>query len=172
MKSEFREKLLNSNSEFKSIFASLLKEGKINEFSNYLWDIIRRDRTAIRINREPLAFKDLFHQNLTEGRCRTCAYELVILLDKFGIYSEAVRCINTYLKRTEGSSYGGHYYVEAHFKDEVICIDTSLVVTGSEEAFKSLGHIILKKYDIDTLFKENPELIDYYDEMIINKTGI
>ena len=172
MRSEFREKLLNTNEEFKIIFEKLLNEKKINEFSDYLWDIIRRDRTAIRINREPLAFKDLFHQNLTEGRCRVCAYELVLLLDKFGIYSEAVRCINTHLKGTEGSSYGGHYYVEAHFEKGVTCIDTSLVVTGSEEAFKLLGHTIEKKYDIDTLFKENPELIDYYDEMIINKFGI
>lgn len=169
MTNKFRTELLESNKDFKNTFSELMDDGKIEEFSKELWDIILRDRTAIRINREPLAFKDLFHQDLTEGRCEYCVFELVLLLDKLGIYSEAVKCINPYFQGTKGSSYGGHWYVEAHFKNGIKCIDTSLVVTGSEESFKKLGHIVVRKYDIETLFKEFPMLIDYYDEMIINK---
>lgn len=169
---KFRKELINRQNEFKKVFEDLLNSNEIQEFPDYLWDIIRRDRTSIRINKEPLAFKDLFNQDLTEGRCMSCVFEFLLLLDKFGIYSEAVKCENEYFKGTTGSTYGGHWYLQAIIENKIICIDTSLVVIGSEETFRKLGHKIIKKYDIDTLFKEHPELIDYYDEMIINKTNL
>ncbi len=169
MSKKFREDLLSSNKEFSEVFSSLLKDGYINEFSDYLWDIINRDRTPIKIDNEPFAFKDLFHLNLNDGRCKMCSFLLVLLLDKFGIYSEAVECVNDSFKGTNGSSYGGHWYVEANINDNILCIDTSLVVTGSEETFKKLGHKVVRKYDIDSIFKSDPSLIDYYDNMIIKK---
>ena len=169
MSYKFREELLEKNSDFKSLFDSLMCKGEITEFSDKTCDIISRDKTPIRINGEPFAFKDLFHLDLNEGRCTICVWELVLLFDKFGIYSEAVECINEAFKGTLGSSYGGHWYIEVKVFDYVLCIDTSLVVTGSEEAFKKLGHKVVKKYAIDDIFKLNPSLIDYYDEMIINK---
>ena len=43
------------------------------------------------------------------------------------------------------------------------------MITGNADAFKKLGHKIIRKCDIDTLFKENSELIDYYENMIIHK---
>jgi len=166
---KFREDLINSNKEFKDVFNKLLSDGELKEYDPYILDIISRDKTPIRINGEPLAFKDLFHLDLNEGRCRVCALELVFLLDKLGIYSEAVECINESFKGTLGSTYGGHWYVEAHINKDIICYDTSLVVMGSVEAFSKLGHNVSTKYDIDTLFKKYPSLIDYYDNMIINK---
>lgn len=172
MSNKFRNELIYKDREFKSVFNELKNTGQIEEYSKEIKDIILRDRTTIRINKEPLAFKDLFHQDLTEGRCEICVFEFVLLLDKLGIYSEAVKCINEHFKGTAGSSYGGHWYVEAHMDNKVICIDTSLAITGTPEAFKSLGHKVIRKYDIDTLFKEYAVLIDYYDEMIINKNNL
>lgn len=168
---KFRNDLINSNPNFRSLFNEMLSRGEIQEFSLDLWKIILRDKTSIRINGEPFAFKDLFHLNLNEGRCKECAFEMVLLLDKLGIYSEAVECVNEALAGTVGSTYGGHWYVEAKFNEEVLCIDTSLVVTGSRESFNKLGHKVVKKYDIDTIFKQDPHYIDYYDDMIINKNS-
>lgn len=172
MNNKFRDELLENNKKFCELFNKLMEEDKIREYTDKLWDIILRDKTAIRINKEPLAFKDLFHQGLTEGRCKVCAFELLFLLDKFGIYSEAVYCENEFFKGTVGSYSGGHWYVEAIMDGEEVLIDTSLVITGTRESFLDLGHIPIKKYDIDSLFKENPSLIDYYEEMIINKTNL
>ena len=172
MSNKFRNELTENDKEFNCIFNELKNAGQIEEYSKEIWDIILRDRTAIRINNEPLAFKDLFHQDLTEGRCEICVFEFVLLLDKLGIYSEAVKCINEHFKGTAGSSYGGHWYVEAYMNKKVICIDTSLVVMGTPKSFESLGHKVIRKYDIDTLFKEYGVLIDYYDKMIINKNNL
>lgn len=166
---KFRNELLESNNEFKKVFNELINKNEIYEFDDKIKDIILRDRTSIKINNEPYSLKDLFHLDLTEGRCEICARELVLLLDKLGIYSEAVKCTNEYFVGTSGSVYGGHWYVQAIFDNSIKCIDTSLEIMGDEEAFNKLGHKIVKKYDIDTLFKENPELIEYYDNMIINK---
>ncbi len=170
MHSLFREDILSNNIEFKSIFDSLMKEEKIRDFSDSFWDFIRRDKTPIKVNNEPLAFIDLFHQNVTDGKCELCSMELVMLLDKFGVYSEAVKCINTNFAGTKGSSYGGHWYV--FIPSKALAIDTSLFILGSEEAFKELGHIVVRKYDIDTIFKEKPELFDRYESMIINKNNL
>lgn len=172
MNNKFRNDLINSNNNFGVLFNKLMEEGEIEEFSSRLWDFILRDRTSIRINGEPLAFKDLFHLNLNEGRCKILVFEFVLLLDKFGVYSEAVECVNEAFSGTAGSSYGGHWYVEVKFSEEIVCIDTSLVIVGSPSSFQKLGHKVVKKYDIDTLFKQNPTLIDYYDEMVINKNNL
>lgn len=169
MTNKFRNEMFKKSNEFESIFNTLLKEGKIKEFDDNLLNIILKDKTPIKVNNEPLAFKDLFHQEITDGKCKLCTFEFVLLLDKLGIYSEAVYVQNDYFKGTTGSYTGGHWYVEAYFEEEATLIDTSLVVTGTREAFKLLGHNIVKKYDIDSLFKENSELIDYYDQMIIHK---
>ncbi len=172
MKNKFRNDLINNNTNFGDLFNRLMDEGKIEEFSEELCNFISRDRTSIRINGEPLAFKDLFHLNLNEGRCKILVFEFVLLLDKFGVYSEAVECINEAFSGTVGSSYGGHWYVEVKYANKIFCIDTSLEIVGGVEAFKELGHKVVKKYDIDTLFKQNPMLIDYYDEMVINKNNL
>lgn len=169
MENKFRTDLLNSNKEFEKVFTKLLSRNEIVEFDEKLKEFILRDRSYIWINNEPYAFKDLFHLNLNEGRCKRCVFELLFLLDKFGIYSEAVECINDYFKGTNGSSYGGHWYLELVYNNKKYLIDTSLVIIGSEDAFNKLGHKIVRKIDIDTIFKENNNLIDYYDEMIINK---
>lgn len=166
---KFREDLLTNNNDFNKIFKGLFNNKDLEEYDEFIWNIINRDKTPIRINGEPLAFKDLFHLDLNEGRCRVCALELVFLLDKFGIYSEAVECINDAFKGTLGSTYGGHWYVEAHINNDIVCYDTSLVVKGSVDSFSKLGHKVSCKHDIDSLFKKYPSLIDYYDNMIINK---
>jgi hypothetical protein len=169
MISKFRNDLINSNKEFGFLFKRLLDSKEIEEYPDKLWEFISRDKSTFKVNNEPLAFKDLFKQDLNEGRCKDCVFHLVMLFDKFGVYSEAVECVNESFAGTSGSSYGGHWYIEVKVFDYVLCIDTSLVVTGSEEAFKKLGHKVVKKYAIDDIFKLNPSLIDYYDEMIINK---
>lgn len=169
MSNKFRDELICSNSDFRRIFNNLLDSGEISEFPEYLCKIILSDKTPIRINSEPYAFKDLFHLDFNEGRCKMCAIELVLLLDKLGIYSEAVECVNDALKGTAGSSYGGHWYVEVKSSMEHYCIDTSLVIVGSSDAFDKLGHRVVKKIDLDTLFKEDSSLIDYYENMIIDK---
>lgn len=169
MSKKFRESLINSNSGFGEIFNDLLNSNEIREFPEFLWDIIVSDKTPIRINGEPFAFKDLFHLDLNEGRCKMCATELVLLLDKLGFYSEAVECVNEYLKGTSGSVYGGHWYVEVKSSMEHYLIDTSLVIVGSVDSFEKLGHKVVRKIDIDTLFKEDSSLIDYYDNMIVSK---
>ena len=167
MHNKFRNDLLNKNLNFKNVFYKLIDNGEIHEFPNKLWELIVRDKTSIKIDSEPYSLKDLFHLNLNEGRCMTCVFEMVLLFDKLGFYSEAVKCVNEALIGTAGSSYGGHWYVKVKFFDEFFCIDTSLVVIGSMDSFDKLGHIVIKSYDIDTLFKEYPRLIDYYEEMII-----
>ena len=169
MECKFRNELLEKNESFKKIFNELLEKGDIREYPKELWDIINTDRTAIKINGEPLAFKDLFKKELTEGRCMYCVFEFLLLLDKLGIYSEAIRCTNDYFVNTKGSSYGGHWFLEVHFKTGIEYVDTSLMVIGTFDAFKKIGHNVIKKYDIDTLFKEYPELIDIHEDMIINK---
>ena len=73
MKYKFRNELLEKNEEFKTIFTNLINAGEINEFNDKIKSIILRDRTAIVIGKEPLAFKDLFHQGITGGKCKLCA---------------------------------------------------------------------------------------------------
>ena len=172
MKKNFRKELIKNNRNFKEIFNTLYSNNEIYEFTNDFIELLNRDRTPIIIDHTPYAFKDLFHLDLTVGNCEKCSKHLVMLLDKFHIYSEAVKCINNNFIGTVGSSYGGHWYVVFNKNGENICIDTSLHIMGSIEAFKKLGHIDIKKLDIDTIFKENPELIDIYENMIINKTGL
>lgn len=172
MENKFRVDLLNSNKEFKNKFEALLNNKEIFEFDDKIKKFISRDKSYIWINNEPYAFKDLFHLNLNEGRCKRCVFELLFLLDKFGIYSEAVECINEYFKGTAGSSYGGHWYLEIPYDNKVYLIDTSLVIIGKENSFKAIGHKVIRKLDIDTIFKENNDLIDYYDDMIINKSNL
>ena len=46
---KFRNDLLNSDSEFKSIFNELYNRSSIREFSPELVNIIRKDKTPIRI---------------------------------------------------------------------------------------------------------------------------
>ena len=169
MNYEFRNNLLQTNEEFKTIFNKLKNENKITDYTREIWSIIEKDKTTIKMQNNIFTFKDLFEKNLTSGRCRTCAYELVMLLNKLGCFANAVYCMNKYIKGTIGSRDGGHWYVEAYFEKKPKLIDTSLVITGTEDAFTMLGHKIIKKYDIDSLFKENSELIDYYDQMIIHK---
>lgn len=169
MSKKFRDDLISSNDSFSMIFNGLLDSNDIKEFPDYLWNIIVSDKTPIRINHEPFAFKDLFHLDLNEGRCKVCAIEMVLLLDKLGFYSEAVECVNVFLKGTTGSVYGGHWYVEVKSSMEHYCVDTSLVIVGSVDSFEKLGHKVVRKLDIDTLFKEDPSLIDYYDSMIVDK---
>lgn len=171
MEKRFRLELLK-NKEFNNIFNELLKNNLIMEFDDKLNNLILRDRSYIWINNEPYAFKDLFHLNLNEGRCKRCVFELLFLLDKFHIYSEAVECVNDYFKGTIGSSYGGHWYIELHYNNSTYLIDTSLMIIGKLSSFELLGHKVVRKLDIDTIFKENTELIDYYDNMIINKTNL
>ena len=169
MNYEFRNNLLQTNEEFKTIFNKLKSENKITDYTREIWSIIEKDKTPIKMQNNIFTFKDLFEKNLTSGRCRTCAYELVMLLNKLGYFANAVYCMNKYIKGTIGSKDGGHWYVEAYFEKKPKLIDTSLVIIGTEDAFTMLGHKIIKKYDIDSLFKENSELIDYYDQMIIHK---
>ena len=172
MSYKFRNELLNSKKDFSLLFNEMLSNNEITDFDDRLWDIIGRDKTSIRINGEPLAFKDFFHLDLNEGRCKSLVIELLLLLDKLGIYSEAVECINESFVGSKGSTYGGHWYLETKKDGEVKCIDTSLVIIGSSSSFEKLGHKVVKRYDLDRLFKENPGLIDYYDNMIINKHGL
>ena len=169
MTSKFRNELINNNSNFKNIFDSLISDGKIEEFPDKLWKLINSDKSSIIVNGVPYAFKDLFHLNLIEGRCMLCVFHLVLLLDKVGIYSEAIECVNENFIGTSGSVYGGHWYVQVSVFDTIICIDTSLMIMGSVESFETLGHKTVNKYDIDTLFKKYPSLIDYHDELIINE---
>ncbi len=172
MSYRFRNNLLNEVPKLKELMEDLLNKKEIEEFDEEIWSIIGRDKTPIRINGEPLAFKDLFHLDLNEGRCKNCAIEFLLLLDKIGIYSEAVECINENFKGSKGSTYGGHWYLEIKKGDNIKCIDTSLVITGTPLSFEKLGHKVVRRLDIDTIFKENPGLIDYYDNMIINKHGL
>lgn len=166
---KFREELINSNDKFKKLFFSLMDSEEISEYPKKLWDVILRDRTSIKINNEPYALKDLFHLNLNEGRCKICVFELVMLFDKLGVYSEAVECVNDFLIGTVGSSYGGHWYLEVKVFGDIVCIDTSLMIVGTASAFNKLGHKVVKKYDIDTIFKQDSSLIDHYENMIVNK---
>lgn len=172
MENKFRSELLTNNIEFNKKFKDLFEKGEIREFDESLNKFILRDRSSIWINNEPFAFKDLFHLNLNEGRCKRCVVEFVLLLDKFGIYSEAVECINEYFKGTSGSSYGGHWYLDVYYNNEVYSIDTSLVIVGKKDSFQGLGHKVVRKLDIDTIFKEDNDLIDYYENMNLNKSNL
>ena len=166
---KFRNDLLNSDSEFKNIFNELYNRGSIKEFSTDLINIIRKDKTPIRIEGYgPLAFSDLFRLDLTGGKCRTCTYEMVLFLDKLGIYSEAVYAVNKHFIGTIGSSFGGHWFVEIHTSNGIVCVDTSLQVMGSKSAFTSLGHDVRERKDIDSLFKMYPDLVDYQENMVID----
>ena len=172
MSYKFRNELLKTRPKFNSLLNEMLLNKEVNEFDDELWSIINRDKPSIRINGEPLAFKDFFHLDLNEGRCKSLVIELLFLLDKMGLYSEAVECTNEEFIGTRGSVYGGHWYLEIKKEDTVTCIDTSLVITGSPSSFEKLGHKVIRKLDLDTLFKEDNGLIDYYDNMIINKHGL
>lgn len=169
MKNVFREELLKNNKEFNKIFNELYSKNKLTEFDELLWDIISKDKTPIRITGYgPLAFIDLFRLGLTGGRCKTCSYELVLLLDKLGIYSEAVYVVNPHFKGTEGSSFGGHWVVETVLNNKKVVIDTSLAVMGNPTHFNTLGHRVVEKKDLDTLFKIYPDLVEYQDNMVVH----
>ena len=169
MKNVFREELLRNNKEFKKVFNELYSKNKLTEFDELLWDIISKDKTPIRITGYgPLAFIDLFRLGLTGGRCKTCSYELVLLLDKLGIYSEAVYVVNTHFKGTEGSIFGGHWVVETVLNNKKVVIDTSLAVMGNPTYFNTLGHRVVEKKDLDTLFKIYPDLVEYQDNMVVH----
>ncbi len=94
MSYKFRNELLNSKKEFNNLLSQMLSNKEITEFDDELWNVISRDKTSIRINKEPLAFKDFFHLDLNEGRCKSLVIELLLLLDKIVKDSEAVECIN------------------------------------------------------------------------------
>lgn len=113
-----------------------------------------------------LTFKDLFEKNLTSGRCRTCAYELVMLLNKLGYFANAVYCMNKYIKGTIGSRGGGHWYVEAYINGKTTQIDTSLMIISNGN-FNLLGYEIIEKETLNDILRKNIDLHTYYDNMVI-----
>lgn len=166
MNYEFRNNLLQTNEEFKTIFNKLKSENKITDYTREIWSIIEKDKTPIKMQNNILTFKDLFEKNLTSGRCRTCAYELVMLLNKLGYFANAVYCMNKYIKGTIGSRGGGHWYVEAYINGKVTQIDTSLMIISNGN-FNLLGYEIIEKETLNDILRKNIDLHTYYDNMVI-----
>lgn len=166
MNYEFRNNLLQTNEEFKTIFNKLKSENKITDYTREIWSIIVKDKTPIKMQNNILTFKDLFEKNLTSGRCRTCAYELVMLLNKLGYFANAVYCMNKYIKGTIGSRDGGHWYVEAYINGKVTQIDTSLMIISNGN-FNLLGYEIIEKETLNDILRKNIDLHTYYDNMVI-----
>lgn len=166
MNYEFRNNLLQTNEEFKTIFNKLKSENKITDYTREIWSIIEKDKTPIKMQNNILTFKDLFEKNLTSGRCRTCAYELVMLLNKLGYFANAVYCMNKYIKGTIGSRDGGHWYVEAYINGKVTQIDTSLMIISNGN-FNLLGYEIIEKETLNDILRKNIDLHTYYDNMVI-----
>ena len=166
MNYEFRNNLLQTNEEFKTIFNKLKSENKITDYTREIWSIIEKDKTPIKMQNNILTFKDLFEKNLTSGRCRTCAYELVMLLNKLGYFANAVYCMNKYIKGTIGSRDGGHWYVEAYINGKVTQIDTSLMIISNGN-FNLLGYEIIEKETLNDILRKNIDLHTYYDNMLI-----
>ncbi len=166
MNYEFRNNLLQTNEEFKTIFNKLKSENKITDYTREIWSIIEKDKTPIKMQNNILTFKDLFEKNLTSGRCRTCAYELVMLLNKLGYFANAVYCMNKYIKGTIGSKGGGHWYVEAYINGKVTQIDTSLMIISNGN-FNLLGYEIIEKETLNDILRKNIDLHTYYDNMVI-----
>lgn len=166
MNYEFRNNLLQTNEEFKTIFNKLKSEKKITDYTREIWSIIVKDKTPIKMQNNILTFKDLFEKNLTSGRCRTCAYELVMLLNKLGYFANAVYCMNKYIKGTIGSRDGGHWYVEAYINGKVTQIDTSLMIISNGN-FNLLGYEIIEKETLNDILRKNIDLHTYYDNMVI-----
>lgn len=164
MNYKFRNDLLESNKEFNLLFNKLMNEGKISNFDDVIWNIIEKDKTPIRMGKDVFVFKDLFLKDLTSGRCKTCTYELVMLLDHLGYDVKAVYCYNKYFKGTIGSKNGGHWYVEASIDDKLYEIDTSLMII-SNGYFKKFGYKFAEKFSIRDLFIRNEDLMKYYDLM-------
>ena len=166
MNYEFRNNLLQTNEEFKTIFNKLKSENKITDYTREIWSIIEKDKTPIKMQNNILTFKDLFEKNLTSGRCRTCAYELVMLLNKLGYFANAVYCMNKYIKGTIGSRDGGHWYVEAYINGKTTQIDTSLMIISNGN-FNLLGYEIIEKETLNDILRKNIDLHTYYDNMVI-----
>lgn len=166
MNYEFRNNLLQTNEEFKTIFNKLKSENKITDYTREIWSIIEKDKTPIKMQNNILTFKDLFEKNQTSGRCRTCAYELVMLLNKLGYFANAVYCMNKYIKGTIGSRGGGHWYVEAYINGKVTQIDTSLMIISNGN-FNLLGYEIIEKETLNDILRKNIDLHTYYDNMVI-----
>lgn len=166
MNYEFRNNLLQTNEEFKTIFNKLKSENKITDYTREIWSIIEKDKTPIKMQNNILTFKDLFEKNLTSGRCRTCAYELVMLLNKLGYFANAVYCMNKYIKGTIGSRGGGHWYVEAYINGKTTQIDTSLMIISNGN-FNLLGYEIIEKETLNDILRKNIDLHTYYDNMVI-----
>lgn len=166
MNYEFRNNLLQTNEEFKTIFNKLKSENKITDYTREIWSIIEKDKTPIKMQNNILTFKDLFEKNLTSGRCRTCAYELVMLLNKLGYFANAVYCMNKYIKGTIGSRDGGHWYVEAYINGKTTQIDTSLMIISNGN-FNLLGYEIIEKETLNDILRKNIDLRTYYDNLVI-----
>lgn len=166
MNYEFRNNLLQTNEEFKTIFNKLKSENKITDYTREIWSIIEKDKTPIKMQNNIFTLKDLFEKNLTSGRCRTCAYELVMLLNKLGYFANAVYCMNKYIKGTIGSKGGGHWYVEAYINGKVTQIDTSLMIISNGN-FNLLGYEIIEKETLNDILRKNIDLRTYYDNMVI-----
>lgn len=166
MNYEFRNNLLQTNEEFKTIFNKLKSENKITDYTREIWSIIEKDKTPIKMQNNILTFKDLFEKNLTSGRYRTCAYELVMLLNKLGYFANAVYCMNKYIKGTIGSRGGGHWYVEAYINGKTTQIDTSLMIISNGN-FNLLGYEIIEKETLNDILRKNIDLHTYYDNMVI-----
>lgn len=164
---KFRNDLL-SNKEFNLLFNNLMNEGKISDFDNVVWNIIEKDKTPIRMGSDVLSFKDLFLKDLTSGRCKTCSYELVMILKYLGYTAKAVYCNNKYFKGTIGSRDGGHWFVEAFIDGKLYQIDTSLMII-SNGYFKYLRYNVVEEKSLEELFNMNNDLISYYNNMSIEK---
>lgn len=62
MNYEFRNNLLQTNEEFKTIFNKLKNENKITDYTREIWSIIEKDKTPIKIQNNIFTFKDLFEK--------------------------------------------------------------------------------------------------------------
>ncbi len=49
MNYEFRNNLLQTNEEFKTIFNKLKSENKITDYTREIWSIIEKDKTPIKM---------------------------------------------------------------------------------------------------------------------------
>ncbi len=162
----FRNNLLAKKKRFKKKFIKLQEEGLIKDFSSEMFDIIKKDLTPINLNGKQLKFYNIFKKNLNNGRCRQCAIELCFLMDKLGYRIKLIQGKNMFFKKTAGSFFGGHHWVEAEIDGVTTVIDTSLMIMTDKDTIKELGHEIIYEKNIDNLCS-NPELLDYYETMIL-----
>jgi len=160
----FRNKLF-SDEKFKFNFNNLVKDEKIIEIPNELWDIIKKDnRKIFSEENKSLSTYNILKEGYNEGKCYelTTNLALLFLLHGFDVYQVVGK--NEFFKGTKGSPSGAHYYLEIFYNNTWYILDTSLLCMIKKYNTHILGYEETKKIKAEDMLLDK-NYLKIYEEL-------